>query len=172
MGLLSGDQRHYMQSHFCWLFWKGNDEWLFNYLIRIKVQQKLTCPPGWGSNIEDVGSAITVVIVIKAGKARVIVVISYYDYNFFNGRARIRSDRSACKSCRKLNIWKYLTLVRETLGRPFRPFRLCQTSRWHQNQSCDLVHSLMEKSNFCFVVNRRFSTTWMVTLYIDLPSFP
>ena len=70
---------------------------MLNCLIMIKIQQKLTCPPGGGSNIEDVGIGISVAIVS-------IIVVSFYDYDFFNCRARIRSDRSACKNCRKLNI--------------------------------------------------------------------
>ena len=45
------------------------------------------------------------------------------------------------------------------------PFRLCQTSHWHQNKSTVLVWGPCIKRNLCFDVNRRFGITWMVTLH-------
>ena len=44
------------------------------------------------------------------------------------------------------------------------PFRLCQTSHWHQNKSYVLVWGPCTKTQLCFEVNGRFGTTWMVTL--------
>ena len=44
------------------------------------------------------------------------------------------------------------------------PFRLVQTSRWHQNSSV-LVWGPCTKTQLCYDVTGRFDTTWMITLY-------
>ena len=45
------------------------------------------------------------------------------------------------------------------------PFRLIQTSHWHQNISSVIVWGPCTKSILSFGVNGRFEPTWMVTLY-------